>query len=81
MEFCSTVYATSKFTLFQCKFPHFNEIFEYVLQAGDMYEKIRDTAQAMSCFKKGKAYRRGQSYLLQSLDNSRIHIISFLITP
>ena len=26
-----------------------------------MYEKIRDTAQAMSCFKKGKAYRRGQS--------------------
>lgn len=27
-------------------------------RAGDMYEKIRDTQQAMSCFKKGKAYRR-----------------------
>ena len=30
-----------------------------LLQAGDMYEKIRDTTQAMSCFRKGKAYRRG----------------------
>ena len=30
-----------------------------LFQAGDMYEKIRDHAQAMSCFKKGKAYRRG----------------------
>ena len=28
-------------------------------KAGDMYEKIKDAARAMECFKKGHAFRRG----------------------
>lgn len=31
----------------------------YVLQAGDLYEKIGKVNEALQCYRKGAAYRRG----------------------
>jgi len=38
----------------------------YLLQAGDLYEKVNRNDEALQCYKKGYAYRRGMLFMMQT---------------
>ena len=36
-----------------------------IFQAGDLYEKIKNSSKAMECYRKGKAYKKGASLMVE----------------